>query len=357
MVDNRKFSVGKILKAVFLSIILPANVFSAEGKVIYRLPDDDYYRSPLLRIDAGKIYIVDQALKMGFIYDRSDLKKKAEFGGPGEGPGEFPHISNFTINTQFIYVSGMGRLSIFSRDGKYIKDIKSPSIGYGYSPIGNNFIGTANITRNPDPNYINLQFNLYDSQLKKKKELLKTTIHVNCGIEGGQEFIYLIDDHAAAVVYNDTVFIGTTEKGFSFSIFNIDGRNHYDIKVDVEKRKITGEERQKKIDSLRSFLGEKLFKAEYERKKIKFKFPDYYPAYRAFFVNDGRIYVFCYPQDKQNEVYILDLKGNILGKRFIPTSDIGGVNSRYHCMYNGNLYEMRLGPNDENELHEIKIYR
>jgi hypothetical protein len=76
-----------------------------------------------------------------------------------------------------------------------------------------------------------------------------------------------------------------------------------------------------------------------------------------FFVNDGRIYVFRFPWKKQYEVYILDLKGNILERKFMPTNDLKVVNSKYQCMSNGNLYQLRLGADEEEELHEIKIYR
>jgi len=106
---------------------------------------------------------------------------------------------------------------------------------------------------------------------------------------------------------------------------------------------------------MRSALGENRWKAMYGDKEIKF--PDYYPAYRAFFVNDGRIYVFRFPWKKQYEVYILDLKGNILERKFMPTNDLKVVNSKYQCMSNGNLYQLRLGADEEEELHEIKIYR
>jgi hypothetical protein len=41
----------------------------------------------------------------------------------------------------------------------------------------------------------------------------------------------------------------------------------------------------------------------------------------------------------------------------MPTNDLKGVNSKYQCMSNGNLYQLRLGADEEEELHEIKIYK
>jgi hypothetical protein len=87
---------------------------------------------------------------------------------------------------------------------------------------------------------------------------------------------------------------------------------------------------------------------------------DYYPGTslsRAFFVNDGRIYVFRFPMEKKYEVYILDLKGNLLVKKIIPITDLRGVHSKYQCISNGNLYQLRLGADEEEVLHEIKIYK
>jgi hypothetical protein len=354
MVDNRKFSVRTVLKKIFPSIIIFLSVFTVEAKIIGKI-SSDYFKRPLLRIDDTQIYIVDQALKKGFIYDRNNFEKKSEFGGPGQGPGEFPSVTYVTIDDKNLYVSTQWKVSIFSKKGKYIKDIKSVSSGYEYSPIGNNFVGTSSIPGNQDPDHIDIQFNLYDSNLKKKKSLLRTTILVKWNFKGRKEIIYFISDYTASYVYNNAIYIGTTGNGFFFSVFNPDGEKLYDIKLDGEKKKITEKEKQKKIDSLRLALGEKRWKSMYGNKEIKF--PDYYPAYQAFFVNDGRIYVFSYPREKQYEVYIIDLKGNVLERKFMPTNDLKGVNSKYQCMSNGNLYQLRLGADEEEELHEIKIYK
>ena len=107
MVDNRKFSVRTVLKKIFPSIIILLSVFTVEAKIIGKI-SIDYFKRPLLRIDAQQIYIVDQALKKGFIYKKNNLEKKLNSVVLGRAQENFRplQISPSMIKTYMCQLNG-----------------------------------------------------------------------------------------------------------------------------------------------------------------------------------------------------------------------------------------------------------
>jgi len=56
-------------------------------------------------------------------------------------------------------------------------------------------------------------------------------------------------------------------------------------------------------------------------KNFKFTYPDYYPAVCDMFIDDAKIYIKTWCRDRQgkSEYLIMDLKGNMIQRCFIPS--------------------------------------
>lgn len=319
----------KQLLVIIVFLVIPITSY---GKNIGILKEV-YFKTPLLRVDDSQFYIVDQNLKKGFIFDRNTFKKVSEFGGPGQGPGEFSSISRFTVNDKYIYVTNFPKLSIFSKQGQLIKEIKLKTYISAIEPIGENFIGYfyPGRTKREDP--VKIQFSLFDPGLNRKKDLLYTEIEKYADFIGGKKIIYWIRDCAESFVYKDRIYIGTTEKGFYFSVFDQNGNRLYDIKRDYKKRYISEKVKKTALEKMRKGWGEEKWR------QVKVIIRDCYPAYKAFFVSDDKIYVFGFPLVNY-EIYILDLEGNLLKKKSIPYNGLYSISSRYGCMHNGKMYKL-----------------
>jgi hypothetical protein len=309
---------------------------------------DGYFKTPILRVDERQFYIVDQELKKGFIFDRKTFKKVTEFGGPGQGPGEFSGITGLAINDKYIYVSNFPKLSIFSKQGQLVEEIKLTSFVSSLKPIGEDFIGHwfRRRTKREDP--VKIQFSLYDAGLNKKKDLLYTEIEKYADFVGGKKIIYWIRDCAESFVYKDRIYIGTTAKGFYFSVFDQNGNKLYDIKRDYKKRNISEKVKKTALAKMRKGWGEERWS------QVKVIIRDCYPAYQAFLISDDKIYVFGFPL-LNYEIHILDLEGNLLKKKSIPYNEIYSVSSRYSCMHNGKLYKL-LDMHECFAINEIDIW-
>jgi len=320
---------------------------------------NDYFKIPVLRVDDHKVYVVDKGLLKGFIYERKALKKIAEFGNPGSGPVEFNRISGAYIDENYIYVTGYPKLCIFSKEGKFIKEFRVPIKTGDYIPLGNNtYIGTYTTLSPKKETRVMDIYRLFDGNIKLKREFFSSEYNRPTEFVKGMTIRYLFSDCVYAAVYKNNIYIGNTDKGFYFAVFNREGGKLYEIKRNIEKRIITQEAKDKIISTLKS-VDPIRWKNYSQTTKIAIR--DEMPAYKAFFVADDRIYVFSYPKNKgMYEIFMLDLKGNILKKKQMSIFDLTDVDSSMHCIDKGKLFFIKENEglfDDDTELHEVTIFQ
>ena len=111
-------------------------------------------------------------------------------------------------------------------------------------------------------------------------------------------------------------------------------------------------EKNKIIKGFSSKLGEEKWNQYKATNEIIF--PDYYPAYIGFIVNDDKIYVFLYPKLGIFEILILDIKGNLLKKSYINIMALG-VEIKYIDIFKGKLYNV-IEKDEEWEVNEIDLF-
>jgi hypothetical protein len=83
-----------------------------------------------------------------------DFALKRKFGKPGQGPQEFAptpgSTGSLTIypQTDSIVINSPGKVSFYTKDGKFIKEMKFSAglMGGFYQPIGSQFAGMSFLT-------------------------------------------------------------------------------------------------------------------------------------------------------------------------------------------------------------------
>ena len=346
----------KLIKVFLLNFFLLLYIVQLKGTTI-AAQVDEVYKAPYILMDEDYICIFDYKLSKFVTYARKDFHKVAEFGRKGEGPGEILNSLNSMISLYDgdLYISHFPRVSIFSIKGKLKKEIKGPPDSGSFVPLGNNFVGmrhSQNDSMLSERTCIN--YCLYNRQLNMIKDVL--TIEYSRFARLGKSKIQSlwVRDCFNFLVYKDKVFIGNTDKGFYFAVFDTQGKQLYEINLQYSKRPITDEFKNYVINRYREAVGEQGWNEYKARSEIVF--PEYFPAYSNFTVADNKIYVFLYPDDpgkKQQEVYILDLKGELLKIKTIKLS-FGFIGDRSRLsIYNGKSYY--LYDNEETEKWEIRF--
>ena len=312
---------------------------------------NEVYKAPYILMDEEYICIFDYKLTKFVTYERKDFHKVAEFGRQGEGPGEILNslYSTVSFNDGYLYISHFPKVSIFSIKGKLKNEIKGPPDSGSFVPLGHNFVGIRHSQNDPilsERSRIN--YCLYDRRLNMIKDVF--TVEFRRFARGGKSKIQSlwVRDFFNFVVYKNRLFIGNTDKGFYFAVFDTEGKQLYEINRQYQKRPVTDEFKNYVINRYREAVGEQRWNEYKARAEIIF--PGYFPAYSNFTVADNKIYVFLYPGDpgkKQQEVYILNLKGELLKIKTIELSfgfigdgsKLSICNGKYYYLYDNEVTE------------------
>ncbi len=96
-----------------------------------------------ITVDNHHIYITDR--ENIYIFSVVDFKLKTKFGKAGEGPKEFKinptAVVNLLVDIQnTIIVNSNNRVTFFTKDGKYLKEVQISS-GSDFKQIGDNYVG------------------------------------------------------------------------------------------------------------------------------------------------------------------------------------------------------------------------
>lgn len=301
-----------------------------------------------IAVDDTQIYISD--VTTVHIYSLADFSRKHTFGKDGEGPKEFRVHGSFGVGVipqkdpDVLVVNSLGKVSYFTKQGKYIKEFKTGS-NAAFSPLGDNFVGTNEIMEGKDTF---LTLNIYDGSFKKVREVTRWPHPIQ---ESKME-ILLVPLYTQHHIYDNKIF-AAPGGGLIIDVFNAKGEKLYSLAHPYEKPKVTEEYKKTTLDF---FKTDPRWRNNFELIKSMARFPDYFHAIRFFQVNDGGIYVQTYGgKEGKSEFYIFDIKGKFVKKIYIPFPDDMGINIvPRHTIAGGKLYQ--LAANDETEEWELHIH-
>lgn len=330
-----------ILLLLFTSFILA-------GKVV---PLPEIKKPENIIVDQNQILITE--FPHVYIYSLKDFKLINKFGKAGEGPREFfryiriqPHL-NYPDN---IVVNSHMKISFFTRDGTFVKEIRSKtsSIANVYKPMGKGKYAAYGLVQENRIFYSTVE--LYDSNLKKIKEVIRWERPIQQGksidptdydLHGG-EFR----------VYDGKIVVLIREKG-NIEVFDEDGKKCSSVNYDYERIPITLEDKQ---EFHHFYQTDPRYRQSYEEVKSRFKFNNFFPCARVLTVADNKLYVLTNKRkEKKSEFVIFDLKGKFL-KKIMVTFENANIREAYPFTINyGKLFQ--LVDNEDMEEWELHIHQ
>lgn len=301
-----------------------------------------------MHIDGERIYIIERATI--HIYSSTDYKLIKTFGNRGEGPGEFRTGQEdavlLNVLPDYLLVNSQGKIVFFKKDGTYIEEIATP-VGRWLRPLGKNYVGMRYEYEEDGTRYHVVS--LYDHQCRKIKEIYKEKAAIQIRLKTIDAVSWT---RQIFRIYNEQVFIDGKNK--VIHVFDNKGDKRYDISLDYEKIKITGDIKKKYL----SFYKEEdpFWRTRWERLKDWYRFPDYFPVIRDFFVADGKIYIQTFKEENNKpELLVLDTKGKLLKRVFPPLVKNSLIFYHSWAIGNGQLYQLVENEDEEWELHVTKI--
>lgn len=332
---NRKIGViSVVLTVVFLlNFLTPGTIEAKEtGSKTWIL--EDLLKPEILVMDKTQMYITQEASI--FIYSLKDFKLIKKIGKPGEGPEEFLIMRSFggifpNVQTENIIVNSFGKLSWFTKDGKFIKEMKMPTYRIvGILPFGKNFVGIF-------PLKVNQKYwmvlNLYDNRLNKLKEIYRVE-HVWGEGKGLRLFEYPL----LYRVYDNKFFIAM-EKGFIIKVVDTEINELYIVRHNIKPVEITEEYKK---ETIHFFKTARNVKGLYEILK-PLRFPKYYPDIQDFYVTGNWIYVITYKTAEQRtktECLKFNINGRFSKSVFLPLKIDRPQPPYLHLIHEGFLYRL-----------------
>jgi hypothetical protein len=332
-----------LLLGFFLAccLMVPAQKVATFPELI----NPDYFR-----MDNRQIYFVEGTFI--YIYSLKDFKLVKRFGKRGEGPREFllnPIVKTplLDVQTDNIVVHSFGKISLFSRNGDFKKEMKIPEeIVVSMQPLGKQkFVGMGFKT---EKNVSFITINSYGPDLKKEKEIYKQENTIQIG-----EKIDPLSRPPEFLVSSDKIVINT---GLGpIHILNPEGEKICSINHNYEKVKVR--ENDKK-ELLTIFRTDPRIKQYYLILKDRVEFPRYFPGILLCTANNNKIYVQTFKKiNEKSQFYIFDMNnGKLLKKTFISIAQKTLIEPYYYNIYNGKIYQLIENEDEETwELHVIEI--
>lgn len=293
--------------------------------------DSDYFFEVILtiRVDNDEnIYVLDRKANTIRVFDKYG-KHLINIGEKGQGPGEFQSPTGIhIIGSKKIMVASFGRLSFFSLQGEYLKQITA--LLWDPNPIPDSKGNIIAITRSPRG-----RRGKFVDELRKFNSNLEPIISIgkiekNISPISRNPFSPTI---FYAVMKDDGVVWGIDNR-YELIVVNKKGKTIRKIRKEYDPIDITEEDKQNYLK---------------RRKGERYKFPKYYPAYRYISTDDeGRIFVRTYESDEMNNRYydVFDSEGRYIAKITLKNHPTFWKKKKLYCV-----------KEDVEGFHQLKRYK
>lgn len=327
------------------SIILIISVFNLSGEKVCDL--NEVMRLEKLLVENDRAYLAEE-FKI-HIYSLDKKKHISSFGKKGEGPGEFLYRSNTHIGTKEISIDTNNKILFFSKNGKFIRELRKNFTLFRMIPVGQNYI---NHSLDFDAKDINkaLVYNVVGTNFKKIKDICNDS-HSGLLIKeirkGGRYNWPVPRIRPILAVYKDKIFMGDPEKNISIKVFDPMGNLKRTINSEYKRIKTTAEFKE-------HFMDEQKKDKNWERTKArkKFVFRNFFPAYEWFLVKNDLIYLFTHIKTGDHrECLIINMDGKLIKKTKVKFLDKEMID------ISGEFFYYVIENEDEEiwELHRQKI--
>ena len=268
-----------------------------------------------IKVDGSRLYVPEG--HQIFIYSLKDYKLVKKFGRKGEGPKEFRGEIYLNVQPECLLVESEGKISYFTKDGKYIREIVRPEKGRikGMAPLGKRFVGKGTSFTDPKDKVRYNTISFYDSEFKESSQITKTRSRFQT--DGSVMFM---NGTFNFKVFNSNIYVQYHGKEYRLDCFDQNGKLKYSITDEkFRNRKVTYLDRKRAFDYLKKYMP------WVYRQKERVKFPDFWGGVGTFFIDSkrNRLYIITYikKDNTRSLFYMYDLEGNFIKKFFLAVGD------------------------------------
>ncbi len=303
-------------------------------------------------VQGDLVYITDGVTISIYKDDGKKVTLLKTFGKQGEGPREFrvpmSAVGRLNLFAQpgLLVVNSVNRVSLFSPDGQYRKEIQTAT-GRKFMPLGKGYVAYASVNENKT---LFLTINFHDDQLRKTGEIFRKDYYVQpnkpfnlpkLGIGNNARAIYTVAGGKLYVMGAEDII----------HVFDEKCKKAYDIPLKYDKLSITEAQKKQIRADLDVLLPSKTMQRLLRSNGF---FPAKFPA-RLFTVADDKIYVPTHrKKGDKSEIIIFDTHGKEQKRVYLPFYDETLLLPCPYSFGNNRLYQ--IYDNEETEEWELHIH-
>ncbi len=313
------------------------------------------FKGESIAVDDTQIYI-SQEIKI-FIYSLKDYSLVKKFGTRGAGPREFRGFVSVIPQNDHLMIVSSGKISFFSKDGIFIREIKAPTEKNGiFLPLEEEYVGHGYIFDKKKSLYLTIE--LYSDQLKKSREIYRyASQYAKGGKKGAKSVKFNLMDRRrrSFQIGENKILIGQPDG--SIQIFDKAAGLINIIKSEYERVEFTAQHRKILVDNF--MLNNPGKSGSFSQWKNMLTFPEYFPPIQLFRTSEQKVYVLTHKRiNQQGEFFIYDLQGKMLKRIMLPVFDFSPKDPYPLTIYKGKLYQIAENPaTEEWELYITDIFK
>ena len=286
-------------------------------------------------------------------------KSEICFGRQGQGPGELQEPIHLWINDldQIVISDYRRKICLFDNNGGLVKEVKLDPMFEATTLLDNGNIITRKIIRNPEEGTTEFPIILFGAKLEETRMLQAGKRAPSLSLAKKIDPLEIYYYNYFWKISNGLIYVGNYRGDYELLIYDLDGglvrkiRKEYNpVPVPaVLKKTILGRfEKNPMNDELK--LTEKVY------------FPQYYPPYQSFFVDEeNRLYVMTFEKGEGPKEFIYDIfdSDGVFIERTILDNCVYWPESNIHIpgtvvAKNNRIYSVR---EKENGYKELVVYK
>jgi hypothetical protein len=342
---------SKILVLIIILIHFKFYFCLSENEFVQTMPLEELNNPYEIYANQGRLYITDcsteeQRCTSVLVYSLKNYNLLFKMGGDGDSPGKYKMQEGHSVYVGFptnkLFINDYTKIGLYTLEGQFINEIKTLGNSTIYYALGNMYVGRENIKEDSLLYYVAY---IYNEDLVRMKEIYRIENPYNPKTKKSRVYTRSL----LYQTYNDSIYIKGSSEDFKIDVFDSSGNLINTIQVPYTRDKVTDHH---KVEVYEEYKNHPLYGKYFDIIKEEIVFPEYLPAIDMFRVADNRIYIKTYrKKEHKTEFYILDLKGKILKKCFVPFN----WQFRRYAVLNGKMFQ--LFKNDETNQWELKITR
>lgn len=335
------FKISSFKKNLTLTVLF-LGALMAQGQTTVAF--DDVLNPEKLYIDGENVYISEQGVIK--VFSLTDGKKLYQLTNKGEGPGEFKSSPRLTFLPEYIVATGPGKVIFYQRDGKKLDEKKVPS-NMRMFPVKGNYISYRDIMDRKRNRFVT-NSSIYNADFQEIVNLttgeVESSVIIVAGGKTPKQNFHLIPNGYGVITDGNNICLYDSKKGFFIVIFDHEGKKISTINKNYSKVKVSAADKERRMDTLKK---DKYWAVK--KKMFNFVFPEYFPAFRRVFINDGLLYILTdTPEEEVQTLVVMDFTGKILAGSTAP-------NLNYHYFYKGRMFYFKESEDEKWILHIQKL--